>query len=63
MTDYNYENPFENIADEGPYYDQEMADIIADAAEKEVKEIQDSIRAEARYAEQNGSPAGYEQDL
>jgi len=32
--------------DDGPYYDQEMADIIADAAEKEVEEIRRSVMAE-----------------
>lgn len=30
-----------------PYYDQEMADIIADAVEKEIRELQESLLAEA----------------
>jgi len=34
------------MEEDGKYYDQEMADIIFDAAEKEVEEIRRSVMAE-----------------
>lgn len=41
----------DGMSDDGLYYDQEMANIIADTAEKEIAEIYKSVMAEAMAEE------------